>query len=80
MKPYMSEGFQSGGKQLLDKMVLCPALRGGINYNTELIEGYTEQAAVTSAKNAQDILKHMTDAYEEHDCESYMKTNPEKEE
>jgi len=68
-----TEGFQSGGNTLVDKMMLCPALDISIKKNKEVLEGYVAQSAVTSAEGARSVLEHLGIAYEEHGCDSVIR-------
>jgi hypothetical protein len=69
----ISEGFQSGGNTMVDKMMLCPALDLSIKKNKEVLEGYVASSAVTSAEGARNMLEHLGIAYKEHGCDAVIR-------
>jgi hypothetical protein len=75
VKPNEVEGFTvQKALKGYDQVVVCPMLKNNITTNTGLIEGFTEQHAVTSLERTNFFINTLKRSYDEYDCDTYFQS------
>jgi len=71
------EGFQTGQKDQIDTMVVCPAIRANIENHETLLEGYTARDASMSIKQTKRAIELLNDSYSNYGCKTVQKAKAE---